>query len=365
MNKEIRVGIMVALSLGILAAAIFNVGSFRDTLEYHIRFVQVNGLQVDSPVHFNGVPIGRVTEIRLEQGEGDDGKVNVIVTISVHKSLGNHIRTSTIAAIKVLGVLGDKYILLVNQDNSAPLLEEESFIQTAERALDVDALLKQGQGLVDDVSVMSENLRTLIAQLATADGVVQRMIGDPELARKLTGVLMQVLDRIQTRESLMGLMLNDPEFGRAVHTNLEHATARLNRLLRDLEDNDNLFQLVARDPEFKHAFKDELFCLFDEASTFLASLSQARGLAHKLVQDEEWGERVSQNIEKASYHLASILEKIDEGDGSAALFLNDPSVYQGVYEVVYGMQHSGITKWYIQKKRKKGHKLLGEKRENE
>ena len=34
-------------------------------------------------------------------------------------------------------------------------------------------------------------------------------------------------------------------------------------------------------------------------------------------------------------------------------------------QVVYGVKHSGITKWYIQKKQKKGARILEKQQENE
>jgi len=359
MTREIRVGVMVAVSLVILGITIFYIGNFEENLRYHIRFYSVNGLETDSPVHFNGVPVGRVTDIELSEFTKPNEPVSVKVTIAVHQSLENHIRVSTVADIKSIGVLGDKYILLVTPDYQSEVLPEDSFIAPKTNTLDVDQLLKQGTDFVADVTDMTANLKKVLDQVATKDGVLQRLIGDEALARSLSTSLSQVLSNIETRQSLVGAMLNDPEFSKQVRRDLTNSLGGLARMVEQFDSDENMIGLMLTDKAFKDEVRQKTLALLDKSNRYADSLLESRGLMYRLVQDEAYGERIAQNIEKASHHLASILEKIDQGDGTAALLVNDPSLYQGIYQVVYGLEHSGISKWYIQKKRKKGSKMLG------
>lgn len=365
MSKEIRVGLFFAISLAILATTIFYVGNFQENVKYHIRFFRVNGLEVNSPIHFNGVPIGRVSKIILEEREDNTSEVSVIVTVAVHRSVKNHIRTSTLADIKAMGVLGDKYILLVTPDYKAPLLDEGDFIKPVIKTLNVDALLKQGTDLVTDVTDMTENLKLILAQLAKDDGVLQRLIRDPELATSLSNALTQILHQIESRESVAGVLLNDAGAGSEVRHGLLQAMAGLSKLAKDLERDDSTLALLTRDAEFTQEFRQKVSSLLANAENFVAATNNSKGLLYLLTQDEEYGARVAANLEKASFHLASILEKIDQGDGSASLLVNDPALYQGIYQVVYGLEHSGLSKWYIQRKRKKGDRLMQQPTEEE
>jgi phospholipid/cholesterol/gamma-HCH transport system substrate-binding protein len=358
MNRELKVGLFFALSLGILLVSIFYIGNFQENLSYQIRFPEVNGLQIDSPVLFSGVPVGRVTRIRLSEEPAEDNHVEVLVQIGVHRSVRKHIRQSTTADIKSRGVLGDKYILLNTADYQAEPLELKGFIRPAPQLLNMSELLRQGSDLFGDVTDMSENLRRLIAQLANQKGLLQRLIGDEALAETTTKALSEVLTRIETGESFLGMLLNDEAFGRKARTDLESALGGLAKTLEQLQGDQGLLAMLLHDEPFKEGVRQQLNSVLESAGALMERYRQAEGLLPKLMEDEEYGARIAANLDKASFHLASILEKVDKGEGSAGLLLNDPAIYQGLYEVVYGLKNSGLSKWYIQSKQKKGHKLI-------
>ncbi|MCB1049543.1 MAG: MCE family protein [Acidobacteria bacterium] len=358
MSKEIKVGLFFALSLVIFVISIFYVGNFQENLTYQIKFPEVNGLEVDSPVHFNGVPIGRVTRISISEEPAVNNRVDIIVRIGVHRSMRNHIRTSTVADIKSRGVLGDKYILLATNDYSAETLKEDEFIKPIPKLLNVEELLKQGTDLVGDVTDMSENLRKILSQLANQEGLLQRLIGDPELAQTTTRVLVDIMQKIENNESLMGLLLNDPQFKTQFKDLLNRNLTSLAELLESTKGDEGLAAMLLHDAEFKNQVRTQLLAVLDSAQNLVNRYQNAEGLIPRLMEDKEYGDRLAANLERASFHLANILQKMDEGEGSAGLILNDPSIYQGIYEVVYGLNHSGLSKWYIQSKRKKGNKLI-------
>lgn len=349
---------MFALSMLILATSLYFLGSFQETLTFRIEFPKVNGLAVDSPVHFNGVPIGRATRIVLGEAAEPGESVPIVVTIAVHRSAKDHIRLSTIADIKSIGVLGDKYILLLTPDYSAELLEEDGFIKPAANSLDVDKLLEQGTDFVSDAGQIMDNLKTLLSQLAEGDGVLQKLIKDKAMADQFGTTVTKMLAKIDSEDTLLSLLVNDPAFASHLKKDLLALTGSLNTLAEQLQSENGLVQALLNDPEYKAEVTGKITRILDQANAYIDRLTQAKGLLYTFTEDEAYAARVSQNIEKASAHLASILAKIDEGDGTAALLVNDPRLYAGLYEVVYGLENSGISKWYIQKKRKKGGKLL-------
>ncbi len=365
MNREVRVGLMFTLSVLILGTALYYVGNFQETLAYRIQFSKVNGLAVDSPVHFNGVPIGRVTKITLDVQERPDGKVPINVDIAVHRSARDHIRTSTVADIKSIGVLGDKYILLLTDDYTAEMLEVDGQIQTSDKGLDVERLLEQGTDFVTDVSQITKDLKQFLTQLNSKQGLIQRMVGDEQFAADLIQRLDKAVGQLENREGLISLLLTDPEFAARFRTEFNQIAGGMNALIEKFEKGDGLIPALMEDAEYRDAFKAKSTALLDNLSGYVTRVSESRGLLYRLTEDEEYGERVAANIEKATFHLASILEKIDQGEGSASLMINDPSLYQGLYQVVYGLEHSGISKWYIQRKRKRGAKMMDHQKPEE
>lgn len=357
MNREVRVGLMFALSLGLLVLAIYYLGNIKEMVTYKIQFDKVIGLSQDSPVQFRGVPIGRVKKIVLADADPSSAQVPIIVHISVHRSARAHIRTSTIADIRSVGVLGDKSILLLTKDYAAEELEQGGFIQPAPKTLDVDKLIEQGEDLVTDAAAITTNLRNILEQMGNEEGPFQTLIGDEQLAKDMKGTISSVLSYLEQEQSLLNLLMKDDAFAAMIKEKTGQTLANAEGLSEDFKNGDGLLPMLMQDPQFKEDVTTKVNDLLDTTNRYAKSLEDGRGLAYKLTQDEAYAERVAANLEKASAHLASILEKVDKGEGSASMIINDPSLYEGIYDVVYGLQHSGLSKWYIQRKQKKGEAL--------
>ena len=111
MSREIKVGLLVVAALVVLMAGTFLIGEksnlFTRKNRYYVRFETVSGLATGSPVQLNGVNVGEVTEIVLPR---EVTKTLLTVWVSVDRSYRNRIRRDSEAAIKTLGLLGDKYI---------------------------------------------------------------------------------------------------------------------------------------------------------------------------------------------------------------------------------------------------------------
>ena len=367
MNKEARVGLLFALTMILLGITLFYIGNFQKSHSYYIEFFDINGLSLDSPVHFNGVPIGRVTGIELKETEEAPTSpiVPIRVDIAVDRSAKSHIRTSTEAAIRSIGVLGDKYVRLYTTNYKEPELLQDEQIKTAESLIDVEKLISQGKDLATDVTDITQSLQGLLHRIEKSDGVVQRLTDDPELAKATTESLELALKNFKEKKSVLGLLGNDPAFSSQMREKMTAITSSLEVIIQKMEHSDSLFYLVTEDEVFKKMVQTSMTSILTQLDSFILSVREAKGLSYIMLYDEDYASRVSQNIEKASFHLASILEKIDTGDGTVSKLLNEPELYEGVSNIVYGVENSGFTKWYINRKREQGLKLKEKEAEME
>ena len=86
---ELRVGLLVILSFGLLAAAIFFVGGrtsvfcLNCTYKVTAYFASANGLRTGAEVWLEGVTIGNVKEVRLSQQPQADPNRSVEVEMSL------------------------------------------------------------------------------------------------------------------------------------------------------------------------------------------------------------------------------------------------------------------------------------------
>ncbi len=152
---------------------------------YYIYFTgSVTGLQEGSPVRYRGIPVGTVTDIRLDPN--DVSRVRVRIEVQE----GTPIKTDSIASLEVQGITGGAYVqisggtekseLLRNaHDGGIPVIPSRPssltvFVDAApqllNRALDLtnrvaDLLTPQNQAAIAEILA---NTRTLTAELARA-----------------------------------------------------------------------------------------------------------------------------------------------------------------------------------------------------
>ncbi|MBS0358482.1 MAG: MCE family protein [Proteobacteria bacterium] len=111
----------------------------------------VSGLTVQSPVKFNGVEAGYVSDIEINS----KNLKQVIVTVKVLQSVS--ITTSTVATMTIQGITGLAYVSLSAQTPSAPLLTKKPgerypvITYQPSLLLRLDAVLKQVATDVDTV----------------------------------------------------------------------------------------------------------------------------------------------------------------------------------------------------------------------
>ena len=132
-SMEIIVGaFMLAgiISLAVLAVKVsgFNVGTETNTYTIYARFENIGGLVNRSKVSISGVVIGRVVNIKLDQGT-----YAALVRMEINRDVDT-ISSDTTAAILTDGLLGGKYIGLI-------LGAEEEYLANGDEILDTQSAL--------------------------------------------------------------------------------------------------------------------------------------------------------------------------------------------------------------------------------
>jgi len=88
---------------------------------YKIYFTEsVSGLNIDSPVKYRGVTIGKVTRMRIHRENTEEIEVDILVDSEAP------IKTDTVAKLKSQGITGLNYIDLSKGSETTPLLREEA-----------------------------------------------------------------------------------------------------------------------------------------------------------------------------------------------------------------------------------------------
>ena len=356
---------LVALALGM--AAIFLVGERRNLFsaknDYFIRFDSVSGLQEGSNVQLDGVGVGSIAAVDLSE---DVRKNQIEIRIRVEERFAARIREDSMARIRTLGLLGDKYIEISSGSQSFPEVPEGGTIGTAPVA-DVDRLRASGEDLVNNVTRITEQLTTILGRMERGEGILGELTKDVEPNRKVTTEFIATLDSIRAMfdefregEGPLPRMLGD----RALGDKLESTVTRLDSLLGQAESGEGALSMLLTDGAQKERLDRTLVSLERTAVNLESaseSLREERALLPKLLGDEAYGDKLSGELESLLQNLSNVAEKIDHGTGSAAQIINDPQLYQAMKDIVTGIDESAILRRLIRNRQKKGVEVRLEK----
>lgn len=223
-----------------LTAAVFGFAMWLARVEfeagprrYAIYFTgSVTGLAVGSPVRYRGVPVGSVTNMRIDPEDVE----RVLVLVDV--AMDTPIRRDTVATLGLQGITGVAYVLLSGGTQTSPPLtpgpdQEVAVIQSKvsglqavldkapevfEKALILADRLTR---LVDDRNISAiaetlENIRALTETLAERRGTVDSLLTESErtmssirvAAEKITTLTTTIQSKADTIENETQVMLS-------------------------------------------------------------------------------------------------------------------------------------------------------------
>jgi phospholipid/cholesterol/gamma-HCH transport system substrate-binding protein len=371
-TKEVSVGAFVSIGLILFAVGVMTISKeqrlFSRKSKYWTWFDNTSGLAEGSPVRLVGVQIGTVTDIEFPE---DLRESKIKVVFSVDRAYASRIRSGTQALLKSLTYLSqDKYIELTPGDPDRPALAAKGFIEPGVSVW--EETIQQSQGIADDVKEITASLRDLLVAINRGGGIVQEMIHNPEFGRQsvtnLEGslsALRHTLEGVEKGKGLAGALLTDETFARKQIDKIDAALTHLHSVMQKLDSDQGLVAQIS-DPEGAGARTlDDLRASAEALRATAEEIQQGRGLIGRLMSDEAYADGLLKKIDSAAGHADSILRKVDSGKGTLGGIVNDPEVYEGLKDVVGGLQKSRVGKGLIRHYGKKGAKEKGEEGEEQ
>ncbi len=358
-----RVGLLLLVAVALGMAALFLVGERRNLFsaknDYYIRFDSVSGLAVGSNVQLDGVGVGSIAGIDLSE---DVRQNQIEIRIHVEERFSERIREDSMARIRTLGLLGDKYIEISSGTQRFPVVPEDGRIGTAPVA-DVDRLRASGEDLVNNVTRITEQLTNILGRMERGEGILGELTKDVEPNRKVTTEFIATLDSIRAMfdefkngDGPLPRMLGD----RGLGDKLESTVTRLDSLLGKAESGEGALSMLLTDGEQKARLERSLASIERTAANLEAAsdaLREERALLPKLLGDEAYGDKLTAELQSLLENLNRVAGKIDHGTGSAAQILNDPQLYQAMKDITTGIDESAILRRLIRNRQKKGIEL--------
>lgn len=326
-KRNLAVGSFTLLALAGLLTMTFLIrgGLWSNDVTYYSDFSNVSGLEVSSPVLVSGVRAGRVTRIQAR-------KSNPPIRVYMEIDPSHEMRFNAEARIVQQGFIGDKRIEINPGSQDSALLPangeikgvdpfdlEKTFIEANAIVADVRDTVKALKELVTD----DQNRNALVASLQNLNQsmeAVTRILQDNEASIKTT--MTNVAD-------LSGRLQGMEERASKV---LESADARVNAVGGEAE---------ATMREFREAMAElrpKVMALADS----LAAREQSLGgnLDSLVSQLNTEIKNLSDPLDRTTRSLNSIMEKIDRGDGTIGLLVNDPTPFRHLSQSVEALKNA-------------------------
>lgn len=376
-RRSLRVGILMLAALIVLSIGVLTIGQreqlFIRHTRYHTTFRDVLGLQPGAPVDLDGVTVGFVDSIELP-AKITDRRITVWFTVDARYT--ERIRTDTVASIKTVGLLGDRYLKLSGGTPAAPRALEGGLIR-GQDSPELAHFLSGGADLMDNLLAISASLKVILKRVEHGEGVLGALTGGQAEGKSVSNAfaetlvsLNHILARIDSGKGLVGRAISDDRFARRVFADIGGAAAATRRLTEqlaaDTARNDTVYSTLLRDPEGRRLTHETLVAL-DETSQALAAAAQelasGQGTLPRLLGDKEFAGNFLDDLEGLTRALRSVADKLDRGEGTAGAFINDPQMYEDLEHVVRGVESSKILSWFIRNRRRKGEKLERKERQ--
>ena len=332
---SLMVGTFFIVALVSLAVAVLTLSSesglFVSYYKIHANFDDVQGLLPGAPVWMAGKEIGRIDEVEFTEF-GSERPIHVAMRIN--RGIQTRVRSDSVATIGTIGVLGDSYIeIRPGSPDGSVLIDGEKI--NAVSPTNIYAALAQGTDALANVSELARNLNLVVSDVRE-EGVVAK-------AASAVSAVSNIILEVENGNGMLHGLVYDGGDGDGVGS-IERSLASIESILNEVESGNGMLNslIYAEDTTGVADIQESL----DSLSDILLEVKNGDGLLHALIYDEESG-RLSDEAVAAVTRLNSVLEKIEEGEGTLGLLVSDPSLYEDMTMLFGGAQRSVVLRTLV------------------
>ena len=279
-SKEVSIGILVTVSLVILFLGFYFLKGndvFSNDREYYCYYKEVDGLLNSANVEVHGIIVGHVTYLGLSDGKG------VKVVIRVHNDV--RVPQGTVATIVSDGLLGSKIVRLDLSDSKADA-QEKTVLATSDEPGIID-------NISDQLTPLIKSLRKTVTALDTVIAAVGVILGDGD-KKGISGTIQSV----NVTADNLARITNDLNKEGAEVKEILHSTNSFTASLA--KNNDTVKKLLS--------------------NLNMVSAQMANAPLQKTITE----------LEATTAQLKSVMTKINNGDGSMGMMVNNKDLYNNL-----------------------------------
>jgi len=320
---QFRIGLFVLTALLICAALVIEFGDvqkyLQDSYQVAIHFDSTPGLQRGTPVRQNGLSIGSVSDVVLDE---EAGGVLAIVDIQIERQLRKDARPVLVSTL-----LGDASIEF-SAGSSRDMLPPNTRIEGVAAADPMQMIQRIEVQVSDTLTAFSATSREWQSLAANVNRLVQTQEGDLDVViERAATSLHQFTQTMQTANTTLtsaNQILTDPQLQQDLKATVAALPLMVNETRETIaaarqsvqkvgENLDNLSQ--ATDPLAEHSRSivvkldsslGQLESLLGELNTFARVVNSEDGSIHRFASDPELYENLNASAESLNLLVRSL-----------------------------------------------------------
>ncbi len=277
LSNEVKIGLTVLIAVVVAFVGFKTMRDqplFKTSTTVFTKFNNVSGLTRGNPVLVKGFKIGNVKEMSLEASD------STLVTISIDE--GVIIPKGSVLYLKSSGVLGNKFIELKRNNESAEMVGNNDFIVGV-----------YDKGIMDELAEKSDQL---------TEQVSSSIQGVENLVNKLNSTLSE-----QNQNNISSTLEDFSELSRELNNIIDEKKEDVDTIAESVKSILGTMEDLSSDNK-------------EELDSMIKNLESTSGKLDAL----------SSELNKSTLTLNNILNKIDTGEGTLGKLVSDPSLYNNL-----------------------------------
>jgi len=318
---ELRVGLFVLAGLFIMAVAIFYVtgaGILGPKYRIITYLPEVESLTTGAPVRLDGLEVGNVQTMRLTP-HPQDKMHNIELVLRIDKKFQDSIRTDSDASLATEGLLGNRYVT-ISRGLTGSVIPNNGTIPGKEEAA-MKALVQRGSELMENLGVLSEDLRGIVDKVQNGQGSIGLFMNDPAFYNHLNSTaarLDAMAGSIQKGEGTIGKLTSSDELYKKLDTTLGH----VDDVVVAVQQQKGTIGRLVYDP----AMYDSAKSFMDKGNGVLDDVRAGKGTIGKALYDQT----LYNNLRDASANVRDATAKLNSNEGTAGKLFSDPKLYDNM-----------------------------------
>ena len=300
---QVRVAGVILVALAVLGFAGYKLGEaanlFTSRYELVAYLDNANGLRPGGSVTLAGQLVGTVKEIDFLPVDFDTTR-NLRIVARIDRSVREQIRRDSEARLRTMGLLGDKVLDISPGTPEFAVLEQGDTLRVA-TALDYEAVLAKAAGAVDDVVLLTRDLRTVTASLARGQGTMGQLLTNRAMYDQMTSAMARanaLFASLQNPNGTLGRMLNDP----TLYNRLTGAVASLDSTLTAINSSEGSMGRLLRDTTLYAS----MVGIAQGADSVMTMLMNDQGTLGRLMGDQTLYDQLNKVASDLSAVLADV-----------------------------------------------------------